>query len=86
MNRKQRRAAQKLARKSKNSDLENKIKLFSTMSDSCNACEEPFDKNNEKMINEWTVVVRQDEKETRVYCPSCWKKAKDLVEKSKIDT
>ena len=85
MNRKQRRAAQKLARKSKNKDLEEKISLFSNMSDQCSACESQFDKTDNKMINEWTVVVREDEKETRLYCPQCWERAKKLVSDSKQD-
>jgi len=80
MNRKQRRAAQRLARKSGNKDLETKIELFSSMPESCNACEKDFDKKDEKMVNEWSVVVREDEKETRIYCPECWSKAKKLVE------
>tara|TARA_E500000331_G_scaffold355428_1_gene410860 strand:- start:1243 stop:1518 length:276 start_codon:yes stop_codon:yes gene_type:complete len=83
MNRKQRRAAQRLARKSGNKDLENKMNLFSSMSESCNACEKTFDKKDEKMVNEWTVIVREDEKETRLYCPGCWSKAKKLIEKVK---
>ena len=83
MNRKQRRATQALARKSGNKDLENKMNLLASMSESCDACDSIFNKQDDKMVNEWTVVVREDEKATRLYCPDCWSKAKKLIEKVK---
>jgi len=83
VNRKQRRAAQRLARKGKNKDLESKMKLYSDLPDTCSACSTSFDKTDDTMLDEWIMVVREDEKQTRLYCPPCWSKAKTLIEKVK---
>jgi len=79
MNRKQRRAAQKLARKSKNTDLEEKISLHDKLSESCRVCEKEFDKKDMKMLSEWMVVVREKEQSVNLYCPECWDKAKKII-------
>ena len=80
MNRKQRREAEALARKSGNKDLAEKIKIFSKLKDKCRVCESPFDKTNIEMLSTWMVVVREDEKKTNLYCPECWDKAQKIIE------
>ncbi len=79
MNRKQRRAAEKAAKKDENKELSEKIFLFNQMPDECMACLKPFDKQDKQMVMEWNVVVREDEKIVRLYCPDCWDKAIKLV-------
>lgn len=80
MNRKQRREAQSQARKSGNTDIEEKMKLFSKLSNKCRACHAPFDKTNIDHLSDWMVIVREDKKKVNLYCPPCWESAKQAVE------
>ena len=80
MNRAKRRAAAKAAKKGGDKELSEKIFLFEQMPDECSACVAPFDKTNKEMVNLWNVVVREEEKIVRLYCPDCWHKAKKLIE------
>ena len=80
MNRAQRRAAAKAAKKGGDKELSEKIFLFEQMPDECSACVTPFDKANKEMVKLWNVVVREEEKIVRLYCPDCWSKAKTLIE------
>ncbi len=80
MNRAQRRAAAKAAKKGGDKELSEKIFLFDQMPDECSACVKPFDKTNKDMVRSWNVVVREEEKIVRLYCPNCWHKAKTLIE------
>jgi len=77
MNRKQRRARDKKIKKSKTeaTDMEQKLGLFDLMSDECLVCHAPFDKTNKEMVKTWNVVVREQEKSVKIYCPSCWNNA-----------
>ena len=79
MNRKQRRAAVKEAKKNGNTDLAEKTALFSSLPDHCLACTKPFDKKDKKQVMSWSVVVREEKKVVRLYCPDCWQKAKNIV-------
>ena len=81
MNRKERRRLAAAAKKAGNPDLEEKLKLVETLSDSCRSCKSPFDKENMKMLSEWMIVVRQSESATHLYCPECWEKATKIIEK-----
>ncbi len=87
MNRKQRRVAASAARKSKNKDLDEKLSLATSLADKCRICESSFDNTNMSMLSEWMVVVREDMRETHLYCPTCWemgqKMIKDLEEANK---
>ena len=78
MNRKQRRSAAKAAKKGGNEELSEKI-FLNQMPDECMACLKPFDKEDKQMVVEWSVVVREEEKVVRLYCPDCWDKATKLV-------
>ena len=79
MNRKQRRDAKRQARKSGNKELDEKLSLVSSLDDKCRACHKSFNRNDAKMLSEWMIVVREDKKETHLYCPSCWEKAKKII-------
>ena len=80
MNREQRRAAAKLAKKDGNEELSEKITLFGKLGDSCLTCDKPFDKKNKEMVMSWSVVVREQEGIVRLYCPDCWNKAVEIME------
>ena len=77
MNRKQRRARDRKIKKSKEktSDMEQKLGLFDLMPDECLVCHDVFDKTNKEMVKTWNVVVREQEKSVKIYCPSCWNNA-----------
>ena len=82
MNRKQRRAATKAAKKQGNleGDLAEKMLLFDKLPEACSACTESFDKKNREMVMTWNVVVRHDEETVRLYCPECWAKAVEAIQ------
>ena len=80
MNREQRRAAAKQAKKDGSQELEEKIHLFGKLGDHCLTCEKPFDKKNKEMVMAWTVVVHNEDELVRLYCPQCWEVAMQVTE------
>ena len=80
MNREQRRAAAKQAKKNTNPDMEEKITLFGKLPDNCMVCEQAFDKKNKEQVQSWNVVVHDKKEQVRLYCPTCWDQAVKLVE------
>mgnify|MGYP003127328306 CR=1 FL=1 len=79
MNREQRRAAAKQAKKGGNEELEQKIALFGELPDECLTCDKPFDKKDKEMVMSWNVIVHQKEEVVRLYCPDCWNKAQEVI-------
>ena len=81
MNRKQRRMRKKALKKSgvDSAAFEKKLGLFDLMPDECMICHCKFDKTNKEMVSTWQVTVREKDKIVRVYCPSCWSKAQNLL-------
>ena len=81
MNRKQRRQRDRIIKKSKakTSDLDQKLGLFDLIPDECMLCSKGFDKTSKAMVQSWNVVVREKQKVVRVYCPTCWTKAQNLL-------
>jgi len=83
MNRKQRRAAQKSNKKKSeksNKEIDNVVGMFDLLPDQCSACLAPYDKKDRKMVASWNVVVREEEKIVRLYCPQCWITAKKIIQ------
>ena len=82
MNRKQRRARDKQIKKSKSksTDMEQKLGLFDLMPNECLVCRKAFDKTNKEMVKSWNVVVREQQKNVKIYCPTCWNNAKKILE------
>tara|TARA_R100000234_G_scaffold108131_1_gene79433 strand:- start:277 stop:531 length:255 start_codon:yes stop_codon:yes gene_type:complete len=58
-----------------------KLMMFDHLPDECSACVKPFDKTDREMVSSWNVVVRQDEQQVRLYCPTCWSAAQKAVKK-----
>tara|TARA_B100000287_G_C20224461_1_gene619472 strand:- start:164 stop:427 length:264 start_codon:yes stop_codon:yes gene_type:complete len=69
--------------KAKEKDLNEKINMFNRLPDECLVCDAKFDKNNKEMVQDWYVVVRNETKTVKLYCPECWNRAKDLIEQIK---
>jgi len=61
------------------------ISMFDSLGDACAACQEPFDKKSKEHVSTWNVVVREEEKIVRLYCPECWDKANKLIEEIQDD-
>ena len=87
MNRQQRRARDRKIKKSKKkkTELEQKLGLFDLLPEECMICSKSFDRKNKEQVQSWNVVVREKEKLVRVYCPTCWGKAKQLIDDLNLD-
>ena len=85
MNRKQRRAAAKQAKKDGNEDMIEKVALFGKLGNECLVCNKPFDKKDKEMVMSWNVVVREKEDMVNLYCPECWTGALKILNEIKND-
>ena len=70
-------------RKNAEKEMSEKISMFDKLSDECLVCQKNFDKKDRQMVNEWYVVVKEEEKAVRLYCPECWQRASDTVKELK---
>tara|TARA_Y100000310_G_scaffold139945_1_gene139304 strand:+ start:3422 stop:3682 length:261 start_codon:yes stop_codon:yes gene_type:complete len=73
------RKMQRQEKKKAEKELKHTLGLFDKIPEECLTCEEKFDKNDKKMVLEWQVIVRKEEKIVRLYCPDCWDKAIKIV-------
>ncbi len=80
MNRKQRRASAKMEKQHGNQDLADKMNIYTKLPEFCMMCEKEFNKQDREMLATWNVVVREQEKVVRLYCPDCWSAAQQVVE------
>ena len=83
MNRKQRRAAAKQAKKDGTEEVAEKVALFGKLEDECLVCAKPFDKKDKEMVMSWSVVVREKEEKVNLYCPECWNGALEMLQQAK---
>ena len=88
MNRKQRRDRDKIIKKSKKktTDLDQKLGLFDLIPEDCFICHKNFDKHDKTMVKTWNVVVREQEKSVKVYCPECWSSALQILKEHGVKT
>lgn len=67
----------------KRKDAENYLKesmnMFDRMPNECSACSKPFDKKSKEMAQTWTVVIRNEQKLVRLFCPECIDKVKEIL-------
>lgn len=83
MNRAQRRAAQKSKKKKgekTNTEIDKVVGMFELLPDECSACLAPYNKKDKKMVSTWNVVVREEKKIVRLYCPDCWDTARRIIQ------
>ena len=83
MNREQRRAMAKRAKKDGNPEMAEKVALFGKLEDECLVCAKPFDKKDKEMVMSWSVVVREKEEKVNLYCPECWNGAIEMLQQAK---
>ena len=70
----------KLERKQKKDvqkELSKKVGLFNLLPEKCHLCEKPYDKKSKEMAQTWIVVVRNEQKLVRLFCPECVDKVKE---------
>ena len=81
MNRAQRRAKAKQEKKTgkQAKQLNDKMGMFDRLPDECSSCTSPYDKKDRKMAMTWNVVVKEEEKVVRLYCPTCWNTARQVI-------
>jgi hypothetical protein len=81
MNRTQRRAEQKSNKNGKKPDkeIDNVMGMFDLLPDECSACLASYDKMNKQMVTTWNVVVKEEQKIVRLYCPDCWNTATQII-------
>ena len=79
MNRKQRRAMNKISKKQNAEQLSEKMTQFDKLPNECSACTKSYDKKDKQMAMTWNVVVREKESIVRLYCPDCWQLANDAI-------
>tara|TARA_R110002073_G_scaffold253117_1_gene415855 strand:- start:29 stop:337 length:309 start_codon:yes stop_codon:yes gene_type:complete len=73
------------AQKKAEKKMAKKLMMFDMLDDECAACKEPFDKKCKEHAATWNVVVREQEKLVRLYCPECWDKANNLIKEIQDD-
>ena len=59
-----------------------RLMMFDMLEDECAACLKPFDKKSKEHAMTWNVVVREQEKVVRLYCPDCWDKAQQIIKQA----
>ena len=83
LERKLRRKKAQQAKKNAEQEVATKVALFGKLGDKCLTCEKRFDKMNKEQVMTWSVVVRDEEETVRLYCPTCWDKAVEIVQNFK---
>ena len=76
LKRNQEKEAKKLEKK-----LAKKLNMFDELPENCLVCEKDYDRKNKEQVSSWRVVVSPDT--VRLYCPACWGKAIEVIEKFK---
>lgn len=64
-------------RKDVEKNLAKQMNMFDRMPDKCDTCSKPFDKKSKEMAQTWIVVVRNEQKLVRLFCPDCVNKVKE---------
>ena len=82
--RKMKRQHDKRAKKAEKK-MAQKLMMFDMLDDECAMCDKPFDKTSKEHATTWNVVVREQEKLVRLYCPECWGSANKLIQEIQDD-
>lgn len=82
-----RKMARNKAKKNKKLEkkMAKKLMLFDVLGDECAACQAPYDKTSKEHAQTWKVIVREQEKIVRLYCPECWGMANKFIKEIEDD-
>lgn len=61
------------------------IGMFGRLPDRCDLCKKDFDKKSKEMAQTWFVVVKNEQKVVRLFCPECFNKAKEIINNESRD-
>ena len=70
----------KKAKKASKKDVATQLSLFGHIGNECLVCTKPFNKQDREQVMSWSVVVKEKENQVNLYCPECWKKAREIVD------
>lgn len=71
-------AARKI--KKQNQLIQEKVMLFDALPNKCNGCQEPYDKKNKEQATTWSVMVFNESKSVRLFCPTCYRNVQAWAE------
>jgi uncharacterized protein with PIN domain len=57
------------------------VAMFDKRPDACTFCSAPFDKTSRDVANTWKVTVQPLKKRVIMYCPDCFDKVQDGLDK-----
>jgi len=60
-------------------NMTSELNMFDRMPNKCDTCQKPFDKKSREMAQTWVVVVRNEKKLVRLFCPECVNKVKEFL-------
>tara|TARA_Y100001938_G_C7923556_1_gene345714 strand:+ start:72 stop:347 length:276 start_codon:yes stop_codon:yes gene_type:complete len=66
-------------------DVKTFMGLYDKIPNKCLTCDAPYDKNNKEHVKTWSVAVREKQGKVNLYCPTCWNKAKSLLDEIRRD-
>lgn len=64
-------------------DLKEKLGMFDRLGDECEVCAKPFDKKSKEEVQNWFVIVKNEQETVRLYCPECWNRAQETIKQIK---
>jgi hypothetical protein len=71
-------AARKI--KKQNKLIQEKVMLFDAIPKNCTGCNASYDKNNKEQAFSWSVMVFNESKQVKLFCPTCYKDVKAWAE------
>ena len=66
--------------KKQNKLMQEKVMLFDALPQKCNGCNEPYDRKNREQATTWSVMVFNESKTVRLFCPTCYKSVQAWAE------
>ena len=66
--------------KKQNQLIQEKVMLFDALPNKCNGCQEPYDKKNKEQATTWSVMVFNESKSVRLFCPTCYRNVQAWAE------
>ena len=85
MNRKTRRSLKKHSGQESIDNIAEKMFLFDKLPSKCDVCGDFFDRKDKKMVQSWKVVIKEQQKAVRLFCPRCYGAAQEVVENGSTD-
>jgi len=56
----------------RNKMIQEKVMLFDALPNKCTGCSLPYDKKNREQVTTWSVMVFNESKTVKLFCPECY--------------